>query len=126
MSLTDANGLTRLAQIDLQKLHIRLQHAGAQVDALVLTPRAAALQRLMPYKPPPDLSKFLLAPMPGLLTEVSVTAGQAVKAGDKLASIEAMKMENVLKAQQDGIVDELLAKSGESLAVDQPIMSFKR
>jgi propionyl-CoA carboxylase alpha chain len=72
------------------------------------------------------LSKFLLAPMPGLLTEVSVTAGQAVKAGDKLASIEAMKMENVLKAQQDGIVDELLAKSGESLAVDQPIMSFKR
>jgi propionyl-CoA carboxylase alpha chain len=80
----------------------------------------------MPYKAPPDLSRFLLAPMPGLLTEVTAKVGQQVKAGDKLAVIEAMKMENVLKATQDGEVEEILAKPGDSLAVDQSILSFKK
>jgi propionyl-CoA carboxylase alpha chain len=63
--------------------------------------------------------------MPGLLTEVAVTAGQEVKAGEKLAVIEAMKMENVLKADQDALVSEVLASPGESLAVDQAILRFK-
>jgi propionyl-CoA carboxylase alpha chain len=90
----------------------------------VLSPRAAELAKLMPFKPPVDMSKFLLSPMPGLLVDVAVQAGQQVRAGERLAVIEAMKMENILTATQDGVVEELLAAKGESLAVDQPIMRF--
>jgi propionyl-CoA carboxylase alpha chain len=90
----------------------------------VLTARAAELHALMPRKPPPDLSKFLLSPMPGLLREVTVAVGQEVRAGEKLAVIEAMKMENVLRAENDARVKALLAKPGESLAVDQSIIEF--
>jgi propionyl-CoA carboxylase alpha chain len=82
------------------------------------------LLRLMPYKAPPDLSRFLLSPMPGLLVDVTVKPGQAVLAGERLAVIEAMKMENILTAAQDGTVAEVLAAKGESLAVDQPILKF--
>ncbi len=105
-------------------LGIRVVHGGAVVETLVLLPRAAELLRLMPHKPPPDLSKFLLSPMPGLLVDIAVQPGQKVLAGERLAVIEAMKMENILVATQDGTVGELLAKKGESLAVDQPILSF--
>ncbi len=105
-------------------LAMRLSHNGTRMDCLVLTPRAAELFKLMPYKAPPDLSRFLLSPMPGLLVQVAVQPGQKVLAGEKLAVIEAMKMENVLTATQDGTVAELLAAKGESLAVDQPILSF--
>jgi propionyl-CoA carboxylase alpha chain len=78
----------------------------------------------MPHKAPPDTSKFLLSPMPGLLADIVVQPGQKVLAGERLAVIEAMKMENILTAAQDGTVGELLARKGESLAVDQPILSF--
>ena len=88
------------------------------------TARAAELLSKMPFKVPPDLSKFLLSPMPGLLVHVAVQPGQAVQAGERLAVIEAMKMENVLTAARDGTVKEVLAAKGESLAVDQPILSF--
>ena len=91
---------------------------------MVLSARAAALQRLMPFKAPADMSKFLLSPMPGLLVNVAVKPGQAVQAGERLAVIEAMKMENILTAAQDGTVSELLAAQGESLTVDQPILKF--
>jgi propionyl-CoA carboxylase alpha chain len=90
-----------------------------------MTARAAELLALMPDKPPPDLSKFLLAPMPGLLTDVAVKVGQEVRAGENLVVIEAMKMQNLLKAENDAVVAEVLAKPGESLAVDQPIMRFE-
>jgi len=103
----------------------RFTHGGVQADALVLTEHAARAQALMPHKPPPDLSRFLLAPMPGLLTEVAVVPGQEVKAGEKLAVIEAMKMENVLRAEHDAVVKTLLAGAGDSLAVDQPIIEFR-
>ncbi len=106
-------------------LAMRVSHNGTRIDALVLLPRAAELYRLMPYKAPPDLSKFLLSPMPGLLVDVAVVPGQAVQAGERLAVIEAMKMENILVATQDGVVKELLANKGESLAVDQAILSFQ-
>ncbi len=112
-------------QVERRGLRYRLFHWGTQADLMVLTARAAELQALMPHKAPPDLSKFLLSPMPGLLTEVAVGAGQEVKAGEVLAKIEAMKMENVLKADQDGVVDKILARPGESLAVDQAIIEFR-
>jgi propionyl-CoA carboxylase alpha chain len=80
---------------------------------------------LMPEKPKPDLSRFLLSPMPGLLAELTVKAGQEVKAGEKLAVIEAMKMENVLRAEADGVIKEVRVAQGDSLAVDQPILEFR-
>ena len=88
-------------------------------------PRGAAkLQQLMLYKAPQDMSQFLLSPMPGLLAEISVKLGQKVQVGEKLAVIEAMKMENIMIAQADGVVAEILAQKGESLSVDQPIIRF--
>ena len=112
------------AQIERDGLWIRVAHHGLRVDAMVLSPRAAELQRLMPFKAPADMSKFLLSPMPGLLVDIAVKPGQAVQAGERLAVIEAMKMENILTATQDGVVAELLTAKGESLAVDQPILRF--
>ncbi len=112
-------------QVERAGLRYRLTHWGTQADLLVVTARVAELQALMPQKSPPDLSRFLLSPMPGLLREVSVSAGQEVKAGEKLAIIEAMKMENVLKAEQDCVVSKISAKVGDSLAVDQVIIEFK-
>ena len=84
----------------------------------------AELHRLMPFKAPPDLSRFVLSPMPGLLAEVSVVPGQKVQAGERVAVIEAMKMENVLFAVADGVVSKVLAVKGESLSVDQAIVEF--
>ena len=119
------NGVSFCMQVERRVLTYRLFHWGTQADVHVLTGRAAELLAKMPYKAPPDMSKFLLSPMPGLLTQLMVEPGQRVNAGERLASIEAMKMENVLKAQQDGVVAELLAKPGESLAVDQAIIRFE-
>ena len=122
------NGQPFTAQVERggakNPLAIRVAHNGTQIETLVLLPRAAELLALMPHKAPPDLSSFLLSPMPGLLVDVAVMPGQKVLAGEKLAVVEAMKMENVLVAAQDGTVGELLAKKGESLVVDQPILSF--
>jgi propionyl-CoA carboxylase alpha chain len=112
-------------QFERLGLRYRILHEGSQLDAIVLSPRAAELLALMPEKPPPDLSKFLISPMPGLLVEVAVKPGQEVKAGERLATIEAMKMENILRAERDGVVEEQLANSGESVAVDQPIIKFR-
>ncbi|MBP6559138.1 MAG: acetyl/propionyl/methylcrotonyl-CoA carboxylase subunit alpha [Burkholderiaceae bacterium] len=105
-------------------LALRVSYNGAQIEALVLSPLGARLHQLMPYKAPPDLSKFLLSPMPGLLVDIAVQAGQTVQAGEKLAVIEAMKMENILFATQDGVVGKITAAKGESLAVDQTILEF--
>ena len=112
------------AQVERDGLWIRVAHNGRRIEAMVLTARAAELQRLMPFKAPPDMSRFLLSPMPGLLVDIAVKPGQAVQAGERLAVIEAMKMENILTAAQDGTVAELMAARGESLAVDQPILKF--
>jgi propionyl-CoA carboxylase alpha chain len=119
------NGQPICVQVERIGLRFRVSHNGTEVDCIVMTDRAAHLLSLMPIKPKPDLSKFLLSPMPGLLTELAVEAGQEVKAGERLAVIEAMKMENVLRAEQDAVVAEVLALPGESLAVDQAILKFK-
>ena len=113
------------AQIERSGLGYRISHNGASLFARVFSPRHAELEALMPFKAPPDLSKVLLSPMPGLLVDVAVQVGQTVRAGEKLAAIEAMKMENILFATQDCVVSEVLAGKGDSLAVDQVIMRFQ-
>ena len=118
------NGRPFTAQVERHGLWLRVDHNGLRIDAQVMTARAAELLRRMPFKAPPDLSRFLLSPMPGLLADIVVKPGQVVQAGERLAVIEAMKMENILTAAQDGTVAEVMAAKGESLAVDQPILRF--
>lgn len=113
------------AQIERVGLGYRIQHNGAALFARVFTPRQAELESLMPFKAPPDLSKVLLSPMPGLLVDISVAKGQSVRAGERLAVIEAMKMENILFATQDCVVEEVVASKGASLAVDEVILRFE-
>ena len=119
------NGEPFTLQVERHKTKYSLFHWGTRADFMVMSARAAELLALMPEKPAPDLSKFLLSPMPGLLREVAVKVGQEVKAGEKLAVIEAMKMENILKAEQDCKVKKISAAVGESLSVDQVIIDFE-
>ncbi len=118
------DGQEVVVQVDALASGWRLINSGGQAEALVLTPRQAELYALMPVKAAPDTSKFLLSPMPGLLASVAVAEGQEVKAGEALAVVEAMKMENVLRAVRDGTVKTLHAKAGDSLRVDQKIIEF--
>ena len=111
-------------QVDRAGIAWRLNHAGSQADIKVLTRRGAEMYRLMPEKVSPDLSRYLLSPMPGLLVRVSVEAGEDIKAGQELAVVEAMKMENVLRAERDGTVAAIHAAPGASLAVDEKILEF--
>jgi propionyl-CoA carboxylase alpha chain len=111
-------------QVDRVGMAFRLFHAGSSRLVQVLPPRAAELLALMPVKQPPDLSRFLLSPMPGLLVTVAVVEGQEVKAGEELATVEAMKMENILRAERDGRIAKIHAKARDSLAVDQIILEF--
>jgi propionyl-CoA carboxylase alpha chain len=103
---------------------VKLAYRGIQVPVYVYTEREAALAALMPEKVPADTSKFLLCPMPGLVKAIHVTEGQEVQAGDALAVVEAMKMENILRAERDGSVKKINAKPGDSLAVDAVILEF--
>jgi propionyl-CoA carboxylase alpha chain len=123
------NGKPFTAQVERgtgkNPLALQVQHNGTKIEALVMSPRLSELHKLMPYKAPPDLSKYVLSPMPGLLVDVAVQAGQKVQAGERVAVIEAMKMENVLFAAQDGVVKKVVAAKGESLAVDQMIVEFE-
>jgi propionyl-CoA carboxylase alpha chain len=119
------NGVEHCMQVERRGLGYQLFQGGGRVDALVLTPRVAQLHALMPEKQPADLSGFLLSPMPGLLLSLSVQAGDAVKSGQELAVVEAMKMENVLRADRDQVVKDVLAQPGDSLAVDQKILEFE-
>ena len=113
------------AQVERRGVKFFLVLDGAQYECMVLSPLGAELQRRMPVKLPPDTSKLVMSPMPGLLTKIAVQVGEAVTAGQKLASIEAMKMENTLSAIQDGVIAEIFTKEGDSLAVDQLIMRFE-
>jgi propionyl-CoA carboxylase alpha chain len=123
------NGQAFVAQIERgsykNPLALQVQHNGTRIEVLVMSPRMAELHKLMPFKAPPDLSKFVLSPMPGLLVNVAVQIGQKVQTGERVAVIEAMKMENVLFASQDGVVKKVVATQGESLTVDQLIVEFE-
>jgi propionyl-CoA carboxylase alpha chain len=102
-----------------------LSRAGMTVQAMVVARRTAELMRRMPKKVPPDFSKFVLSPMPGQLVSVAVAEGQEVKAGEEVAVVEAMKMENLLRAERDGVVKTIHAAAGDALAVDQAIVEFE-
>jgi propionyl-CoA carboxylase alpha chain len=119
------NGKPVCLQVKRRGTRYAVTHRGLKFNGMVMTPRAAELYRFMPRKKPADLSGFLLAPMPGLLVKLSVEAGQAVKYGEELAVIEAMKMENVLRATRDGVVARIIAAIGDSLTVDQVILEFQ-
>jgi propionyl-CoA carboxylase alpha chain len=104
---------------------MRLSWRGVDTIARVMTPRVAALDAMMPEKKAADTSKTLRCPMPGLVVSINVAAGQKVRAGEALAVVEAMKMENVLRAERDGTVKEMKAKAGDVLAVDAAILEFE-
>ncbi len=118
------DGAPFCVQVERPGLRYRLTCMGVQIEYSVMPRRAAELLRRMPRKLPPDTSKFLLSPMPGLLVNVAVIAGQVVQPGERLVVIEAMKMQNTLHAERGGTIAEVLAEQGTSLAVDQPILRF--
>ncbi|QBM28953.1 acetyl-CoA carboxylase biotin carboxylase subunit [Hydrogenophaga pseudoflava] len=126
----ECNGQPFTAQMERgsakNPLALVVQHNGTKLETMVVSPRMADLHQLMPFKAPPDMSKYVLSPMPGLLVDVAVQVGQKVQAGERVAVIEAMKMENVLFAAADGVVGKVLASKGESLVVDQPIVEFEK
>jgi propionyl-CoA carboxylase alpha chain len=122
------------AQVDRTALHVkasraaagfRLRHRGADLRAQVLTARQATLAARLPEKEPPDTAKLLLCPMPGLVVRIDVAVGDEVFDGQPLCMVEAMKMENVLRAERKGVVAKIHATPGQSMAVDDVIMEFE-
>jgi len=103
----------------------RIRSRGADLKVHVRSPRQAELAALMPEKLPPDTSKMLLCPMPGLIVKIDVEVGQEVQEGQPLCTVEAMKMENILRAERTGVVTKINAGAGDSLAVDDVIMEFE-
>jgi propionyl-CoA carboxylase alpha chain len=112
-------------KVDLVGSAIRLRWRGMDVRVHVRSARVAALALIMPKKLPPDTSKMLLCPMPGVVTTITVSAGETVEAGQALATVEAMKMENILRAERRGTVKRVAVSAGASLAVDDLIMEFE-
>jgi len=117
-------GAPVLAQVRREGHALRIERRGLSVLACLLTPRVAALAALMPEKREADRSKAVLCPMPGLVVSVMVREGQEVEPGESLAVVEAMKMENVLRAERAGMIARILVKPGDSLAVDAVMMEF--
>ena len=119
------NGKNMVVQVRRKKPRYQLVHKGKIAIALISEKRVAELNELMPEKIPQDMSKFLLSPMPGLLIKVCVEEGQEVKAGEELAVVEAMKMENSLRASKDLKIKSILGSEGDNLSVDQKILEFE-
>ena len=121
----DVDGAALILKVGKISGGFRIRHRGADLKVHVRTPRQAGLAKLMPEKLPPDTSKYLLCPMPGLVVKISVDEGQEVQEGQALATVEAMKMENILKAERRGVVKKINASAGASLKVDDVIMEFE-
>ena len=119
------NGKNMVVQVRRKKPRYQLVHKGKIAIALISEKRVAELNELMPEKIPQDMSKFLLSPMPGLLIKVCVEEGQEVKTGEELAVVEAMKMENSLRASKDLKIKSILGSEGDNLSVDQKILEFE-
>ncbi len=114
-----------VVQVERIRDGYRLLHGGVEMNVAVRTPRGAELAALMPIKEAPDMSRFLVSPMPGLIRSLEVEVGQAVKGGQALVVVEAMKMENALRAERDGVVARVAAQAGDSVAVDEVILEFE-
>ena len=119
------DGEPLVMKVDRLPSGFRLRTGGADLKCHVRRPRAAELARLMPEKLPPDTSKFLLCPMPGLVVRIDVAPGDEVQEGQALATVEAMKMENILRAERKAVVKSVNAAPGESLKVDDVIIEFE-
>jgi propionyl-CoA carboxylase alpha chain len=124
-AIFNVEGTAMGVKIDLVGTAIRLRWRGMDLRVHVRSPRVAELARLMPKKLPADTSKMLLCPMPGVVTTLAVAAGDTVEAGQSLATVEAMKMENTLRAERRGVVKRIAVTAGASLAVDELIMEFE-
>ena len=125
LMVADMDGRKRIVQVAKKGRGWRFATRGARHEVLVMPRHIAELSQHMIEKVPPDLSRFLLAPMPGLLTRLEVKAGDKVEAGQPIAVVEAMKMENILRATKSTTVKATPAKAGDSLAVDQVIVEFE-
>jgi propionyl-CoA carboxylase alpha chain len=125
LAVLDVDGEPLVAKVAPEPGGFRMRHRGAELNVKVQTPRAFELSKHMLEKVAPDTSKFLLCPMPGLVVALNVGAGDAVEEGQALCTIEAMKMENVLRAEKKGTVSKVNADVGASLAVDEIIMEFE-
>jgi propionyl-CoA carboxylase alpha chain len=119
------DGVQMIVQVEQEGGICQVQYNGCELKLKLVPSRLAQLVDLMPVKQAPDMSKYLLSPMPGLLVSIAVSEGQSIKAGQELAVVEAMKMENVMKAEQDGVVSKVHANIGESLTVDQILIEFE-
>jgi propionyl-CoA carboxylase alpha chain len=122
----EVDGTSYSAQVERHGAAYRLLHGGSVVGAMVLELATDALYRYMPEKTVPDLSHLVLSPMPGLLVSLAVKAGDTVTAGDGIAVIEAMKMENLIRTPRDGVICTLHAQAGDTLEVAQPVVEFER
>jgi propionyl-CoA carboxylase alpha chain len=119
------DGRPLVVRVDKITQGFRMRLRGADLAVRVRTPRQAELAALMPEKRAADTSRLLLCPMPGLVTRIDVAAGEAVEEGQTLCVVEAMKMENVLRAERRGTVSKVRASAGDSLAVDDVILEFE-
>ncbi len=119
------NGKQIFVQVEREDQTYRLWHGGSQVNVSIVTPRVAELLKFMPVKIPPDLSRFLISPMPGLLVSLAVKQGDEISAGQELAVLEAMKMENTLLAERDGVVAKVNYEAGANLAVGDIILELE-
>ncbi|MCR8723133.1 acetyl-CoA carboxylase biotin carboxylase subunit [Frigidibacter sp. ROC022] len=119
------DGTPLVMKVGKQPNGFRLRLRGADLKVRVLSPRRAELSRLMPEKLPPDTSRMLICPMPGLVVSLAVAEGDEVQEGQALCTVEAMKMENTLRAERRGVVKKINATAGQSLAVDEVIMEFE-
>jgi propionyl-CoA carboxylase alpha chain len=120
------NGVPHSFKVERIGIGYRLYHLGAEVDVIVYTRKVAELAKMMPERKPPDMSRYLVSPMPGLLQSLAVEAGERVDSGDELAIVQAMKMENILRAARPGKVTKLHAKAGDTLSVGQIIIEFEQ
>ncbi|MFD2814707.1 biotin/lipoyl-containing protein [Paracoccus aerius] len=119
------DGRPLVLKVDKIPAGFRLRSRGADLKVHVRRPRTAELARLMPEKLPPDTSRFLLCPMPGLVVKIAVAPGDEVQEGQALATVEAMKMENILRAERKAVVKSVNAEAGQSLKVDDVILEFE-
>jgi len=125
LAVLDVDGSPLVLKVGKIPNGFRIRARGADLKVYVRTPRQAELAALMPEKLPPDTSKLLLCPMPGLIVKIDVEVGQTVQEGQNLCTVEAMKMENILRAEKKSVVTKINASAGDSLMVDDVIMEFE-